>query len=847
MNTKKMIIWLITVLLLTAVFAGAVTMQVSAGTFTTTEGCKDLVNEGIEFKTSVGIVDPVTEDFRDRILVEILAPDGLTYNGGTKNVTEVSLYAASDGTEYQCQQLTTDPTIVNSFSCNSFPAGGTISSVHVTFIPKFDSGLLVAGDYTIKITEMDLPKDVLLSGTATLDATSTSCAQNQGTGIFTPDPTTPFIYNTNPSCAGLGTQTIKFLENTTSPFKIVNFPLGESINPARFKLLITPESNYFSYKYTFNFLDNDLAPYTLSYSYTAGTTATPTTPSITGDWAHAKLPITLTGGTLEITPTVQNQLPTISDFTVKFYYENIDPTLGYENSMFHFTRNMSVQFADYCKDNQNYAMASTSYDYCKSSKQSFYLSFLDDGGNGITLKSCPLGSTGWCTNLDIIQDDLSIYPDKTNMYFGVLKCTDATCAYKGGTGSYVSSVVVNDRDYNSYTWGTDLVEASTRSRVPMRLYQKSPSKPFALTGINFVADGPGTYYISGFATDPANVESTKHLELYVVIPQYDSDLSCYTPGNDGRFEAAWNGCNEDFDTERIEFKAVDEKYAFISNYSNKTMTFTLSPSDSSMPTTVEMSELYCEWQILADGYSSSGGSCGTQKIVVPPYTRAIVTGGKFYLYEKPKISDTNQYLISYLRAETGNDMTLIMDLSIKECKQEAIPDTGYSLRSPQKMEGASKSDIIFTGNSIQIPAIGLGMETPIPIVHVYYIDKAFENGWDLTMLGGYVGELEGGAYIPYSGNAVLTGHYYSQGVFVNLSGLHLEDEIIVYATDGMKYIYKVNNSFYTKPSDVYQLFQPNGEKSLTLVTCDSYNLISDEYENRYVVMAVLDHAEPYEQ
>jgi len=92
-----------------------------------------------------------------------------------------------------------------------------------------------------------------------------------------------------------------------------------------------------------------------------------------------------------------------------------------------------------------------------------------------------------------------------------------------------------------------------------------------------------------------------------------------------------------------------------------------------------------------------------------------------------------------------------------------------------------------------------------------------------------------------------SGHYYSQGVFVNLTGLHLEDEIIVYATDGMKYVYKVNNSFYTKPSDVYQLFQPNGEKSLTIVTCDSYNLITDEYENRYVVMATLDHAEPYEQ
>ena len=422
---------------------------------------------------------------------------------------------------------------------------------------------------------------------------------------------------------------------------------------------------------------------------------------------------------------------------------------------------------------------------------------------------------------------------------------DATCEHQSGTSSYVSSVVVNDGYYTGTVWGANEVRLSTRARIPMRLFETTTNK-FELTAINFVADGPGTYYISGFITDYNNPETTKHLDLYVTIPQKDSDLSCYTPGNDGRFEAAWNGCNEDWDSEKIEFKAVNEAYSFISNYSNKKMTFTLSPSESFMPTALEMNELYCEWQVLAEGYSLDGGSCGAQSITLPPYTRAIVTGGKFTLNGKPTILDDKPYLITYYRENTGNDMTLIMHLSIKECKQEKIPDTGYSLRSPQPLASASKSDIIFTGNSLQIPAIGLGMETPIPIVHVSYIGDSFDNGWDLTMVGGYVGELEGGAYIPYGGNSVLTGHYYSQGVFVNLTGLHLEDEIYVFATDGMKYVYKVNNSFYTKPHDVYQLFQPNGEKSLTLVTCDSYNLITDEYDNRYVVMATLDHAEPYQ-
>lgn len=862
MNTKKMMLWLITAVFLTVVFAGAATMQVSAvATFTlTNDNCKDVKNDGIEFRAPVSITDPTTEKFRSNIIVEITDPNGLVgstgYHIGTDVVKEVALYAASDSTEYQCQQLTITPAN-NDFSCNSFPAGGTISAVHVTFIPNITgtvpNEVVVHGEYTIKIIESDTtPANVLLSGVAKIDAASTACAQNQGTGTFSPASDNvlgnAFIFTTDTSCAVVADpQVIKFVESSTNPFKIVSFPLGETPDPSRLKLLVTPETNALNYTFSLDFVDKNATAYTVSYAYTKGSKTADIATTSTGTWATAVMPITLKGGTLTIDKdeAIFSLLPTQMNFELKFYYKNVDPTLGYENSMFHFVRDMSVQFANYCTGtgNENYRVASTSYDPCKASKQAFKIPFIDTTtGDGIQLDPCNFVAVDWCTNLSIPET----YPDSTtNYYFGTLKCMDATCEHQSGTSSYVSSVVVNDGYYTGTTWGANEVTLSTRARIPMRLFETATNK-FELTAINFVADGPGTYYISGFITDYNNPETTKHLDLYVTIPQLDSDLSCYTPGNDGRFEAAWNGCNEDWDSEKIEFKAVNESYSFISNYSNKKMTFTLSAAESFMPTALEMNELYCEWQVLAEGYSADGGSCGAQSITLPPYTRAIVTGGKFTLNGKPTILDDKPYLISYYREETGNDMTLIMQLSINECKQEKIPDTGYSLRSPQPLAGASKSDIIFTGNSLQIPAIGLGMETPIPIVHVSYIGDSFENGWDLTMVGGYVGELEGGAYIPYAGNSVLTGHYYSQGVFVNLTGLHMEDEIYVYATDGMKYIYKVNNSFYTKPNDVYQLFQPNGEKSLTLVTCDSYNLITDEYDNRYVVMATLDHAEPYQ-
>ena len=119
-----------------------------------------------------------------------------------------------------------------------------------------------------------------------------------------------------------------------------------------------------------------------------------------------------------------------------------------------------------------------------------------------------------------------------------------------------------------------------------------------------------------------------------------------------------------------------------------------------------------------------------------------------------------------------------------------------------------------------------------------------------STLGNFVGELEGGSYIPYGGNSVLTGHYspFSQSmVFTNLGGINLEDEIIVYATDGVKYTYKVVQKFMTDPSDVYEMFQQVGERSITLVTCDKYNSSKDEYERRLLIRAVIDSQAPYEE
>ena len=85
------------------------------------------------------------------------------------------------------------------------------------------------------------------------------------------------------------------------------------------------------------------------------------------------------------------------------------------------------------------------------------------------------------------------------------------------------------------------------------------------------------------------------------------------------------------------------------------------------------------------------------------------------------------------------------------------------------------------------------------------------------------------------------------GVFKNLEYLTLGDEIIVFGNDGVKYTYKVAQKFLAQPEDVYEMFQQIGERSLTLVTCENYNLVTDEYERRQLIRAVIDTMEPYEK
>lgn len=850
-SNKTFFLHVVSLIVVFAVF-GLFFTTAEAVTFSTTGDCKDLINDGIPFTATVSIPPEQTETWRDRIQIVILDPDGNDYiTPGTDNVKEVVLYASSSGgTAYQCQQLTTD-TFDNSFSCNSFPKGATISRMSVRFIPNFDGGgALVLGDYKISVLNLNTTLEIF-SGTAPVTAASSACAWNQTTSPFTPKNPETFTYNTNEAagCGGGGLQTFDFNESVASPFTVVSFPLGETIDKDRWQIIASPQVNEFSYTLVLYFdSDGDGVRdpgWDLVYDYAAGTNPADTAvnPTTRGaSWTGSTTPVKLVGGSLTINPgaTPMASMPPSVPLTFNVYYKNVDPTLGYENSTFHFTRNMTMLFTPLCPANPQY-ITTTPIDPCLASKQTFLLPLSG------ALTNIPANFNGY------YQSDRTFSTaDLRHVYFHVQKCGNADCSVNVGTDAYVYRVNLSDLESDTRFYQYAGLWDSTITDIHMKFFKAVGD--MTLKSLEFTAKSPGTYHIRGFYTEntikPENgfPNSGYGLELFVTVPQKDGDATCLSSGQDGTYQAKWDGCKENHDPQTLEFEAINERYGFISNYSNQRLVFNFNPAISTIPMAGEITEIYCDWQVLADGYSASGSVCQPTRIELPPMTRAIVKGGKMYLSQRPPMKDGPnefEYIMAYQRTTNKDNMNLFIDVQYVECPREAIPDTGYSLRSPAPLAQADGS-FIFTGNALQIPAIGLGMDGGVPIVHLNYKDGTLESGWNLKMLGGYIGELEGGAYLPYAGNSVLTGHYYSQGVFVNLVNLRPEDEIIVFGNDGMKYTYSVTNSYWTEPNNVYQLFQPNGERSLTLVTCDDYNFISDEYQKRYIVQATLVNSEPYQ-
>ncbi len=827
--------------------------------------CTNVENQGIEYFVSYTVSAANSDKWRSDLTVHVGTSAGLDDAG---SVIAMELEMSGSSTRYQCTEV-----LAGEFSCNSLPNGALITGVYFRYIPS------VSVDTDIVFMVEKTAGEKLLSAPGTVKLPPYPCSVNSlekdflaSNSNYALNTGETLIYNTSTECPGEHT-TLYFAEQSDK-FAIVNIIMGDALSSSRVWMDVTPKVDY-SYALDLVFEDVDKNRKVVTYTYDASDPNNPVVDATDLDGITlSEMPLTLIGGELYAVSTTKTDLwgnpdyPSSTAFDINFYYRNDQGTQGYENSIFHFNRDLNIQFAPYCtSDNTSggtsSGTAASIYDHCQSSRQLFTVGLTDSNGSGIYVPKdeSECSAASYCTATYNVYVESDYVPaSTTNYYFATRKCADSSCASMTTTSAYPYSLTVADGDSLSRTYKNSGVSGSTLTTFKMKAYDRtsataSADRPFMITGARMMVDEPGTYVVYGFVSRTAAEQgdlSDYAVKFYVTINDSDSLTTCSTLASNGYFTAYWNDCLDYRLTQLLTFeKTPNSQEATIVNRSAHGVHFTYNSEYSYLPQNLEIASLKCTFKAVADGASTSSGYCSPEDIYVPAYTSVTITGGTAYLEASPT---SDEYRIAYLREDTMNLTHLYFTIPVKTCDNvKKIPDTGISLRSPLKDRPQAMresipeaTNYVFTGNSIEIPAIGLGIETPIPIVHVYYQDGNGEKGWDLSTLGNYVGELEGGSYLPYAGNSALTGHYYSQGVFKNLEHLNIGDEIIIYANDGIKYTYSVTQKFITQPDDVYEMFQQTGERSLTLVTCDNYNLVTDEYERRQLVRATIKSSEPYE-
>ena len=905
-SSNKLKQWLM-LLLCVVMTAGAFAQ--TAGAATPTDKCLNPNTQGIEYFAPMSTLAEDANKWRGDLEVYATLENGTPVG----EVTAVELEVINSGTRYQCTESQIED---QHFSCNSMPTHSVISGVYIWFKP---TGIAVDTPVFFHVRDANAfkkdgitPEDPFWATSAKVKLPPYPCAINIFTKDFVAPSGTHLVFYTETGCSDGEVekddvnkvktlkQTREFLEQKdryaivniiewdtllAGELKIEGNTIVSGLDKSRFVVDVDPRPN-FDFTMVLYFKDYDGKEYPVKLKYEWDPDKKVSTRTITADselngMKNDKLPLTLIRGEIKDLKTKETDgwgnadFPPDIDMSVQFWYENTEGTLGFENSIFHFERNLNIQFAPTCSST---APAATLYDPCQSTTQGFVATlkkpFIIYQGDSATTWNVTLpygtgnsdvkmkpsdGKYNYNTSSDagVVKwlKDHKMNTDGFPFYFVTRKCVNASCDWVTGTSAYPRTINFADGGGSNHTYSAVGRDHNTRTQFRVKPYG-TKEHPFAITSLTLVADEPGTYVIYPFTkyADGANSLPTNYFTgpnggpIYVTVNDKDQLDTCSSLANNGYFKALWNDCLSPSETQLLTFEHIPGKEeAWMENRSNHGVYFPYVQEWSYLPQAFQIASLTYKAEALAGGGRPGEAYCTPAGCYVPPYTRVFITGGTMYFEGYPKFDN---YYVAYARQDTWNISHLFFSVQVKECKSKKIPDTGISLRSPLKVDPKvdAATSYAFTGNRLQIPAIGLGVGAvpPLPIVHVYYEDGSENMKWDLSTLGNYVGELEGGSYIPYGGNSVLTGHFWSQGVFVNLKNLNYEDEVIIYGNDGIKYTYKVVEKFIAQPEEVYEMFQQVGERSLTLVTCENYNLNTDEYERRYIVRAVIDSQEPYE-
>jgi LPXTG-site transpeptidase (sortase) family protein len=182
-------------------------------------------------------------------------------------------------------------------------------------------------------------------------------------------------------------------------------------------------------------------------------------------------------------------------------------------------------------------------------------------------------------------------------------------------------------------------------------------------------------------------------------------------------------------------------------------------------------------------------------------------------------------------AEPGTDYIVYFVVAVPD----VLPGTGFTPGVVTNLP-AQPIDKHYneTNLMLEIPSLGIRRSiVGVPVV---------ENMWDVTWLGVDIGYLSGTAFPTMEGNTVLTAHVYDNnnypGPFANLYTLRYGDQIKIYAW-GQVYTYEIRSTRVISAQYLGYAFQHETYDWITLITCEDYNPLTDSYDLRRVVRAVL--------
>ena len=170
----------------------------------------------------------------------------------------------------------------------------------------------------------------------------------------------------------------------------------------------------------------------------------------------------------------------------------------------------------------------------------------------------------------------------------------------------------------------------------------------------------------------------------------------------------------------------------------------------------------------------------------------------------------------------------------------ALPATGFAPGRETPLSAAPPGGAYarLADLTLSVPSLRLRL----PIVGV----PAVGGSWDLTWLSTQAGYLEGTAFPTRPGNSALTAHAYlangAPGPFAELGSLRWGDEILVSGGDAV-YVYSIREVRRVRPESLSPL-RPEDYSWLTLITCEGFNEVSQAYDRRVVVRAVLIEVRP---